>query len=90
MKKIFMVVLFVFAVIGMISCTSNQRARSFGGSSIENLEPGKKLLNATWKQDDLWLLTRPMNSTDVAETYVFVESSSYGLMNGKVTIKESK
>jgi len=71
-------------------CTENQRARSFGGTSTHELPPNSKLVTATWKQDDLWMLTRPMHTNDTAETYEFRESSSFGLMEGKVIIKERR
>lgn len=71
-------------------CTENQRARQFGGTANETIPAGQKLLVATWKQDNLWLLTRPMKAGETPETYEFRESSSFGVMQGKVIIKESK
>ncbi len=71
-------------------CTENQRARQFGGTSTQTLPAGQKLLVATWKQDNLWLLTRPMKTGESPEVYEFRESSSFGVMEGKVIIKESK
>lgn len=73
-----------------VGCTENQRARKFGGTANEALPPGQKLLVATWKQDNLWLLTRPMKLGEVLETYEFRESSSFGVIQGKVIITETK
>jgi len=87
MNKLFIVLSLALVLVG---CTENQRARNFGGSATEKLPPGRKLVNVTWKQDNMWLLTRPMTTNDVAETYKFAESSSFGLVQGDVTIIESK
>lgn len=73
-----------------VGCTEKQRARQFGGTANETLPAGQKLLVATWKQDNLWLLTRPMKAGETPETYEFNESSSFGVMQGKVIITETK
>ena len=87
MKKLVILsaILFAFA-----SCTQNERAKSFGGTANVNLEKGRKLVNITWKEDQMWYLTKPMDSTDVAETYKFQEESSWGMIEGTVVIVESK
>ena len=80
--------------IGMIvmlgSCTENSRVKSFGGEGTINLPKGRKLVNVTWKETQVWYLTRPMNSTDKAETYKFQEESSLGVMEGTYNIVETK
>ena len=38
----------------------------------------------------LWYLTKPMTEDDVAETYKFQESSDLGIMEGTVTVVETK
>lgn len=73
----------------LAGCTENQRARSLGGSMTIELPQNTKLVNATWKQDDLWYLMRPMQAGEKAETLLFKESSSFGLLQGTVTFKES-
>jgi hypothetical protein len=72
------------------SCTQNERARSLGGTAVEVLPKGRKLVNVTWKETELWILTRPMTVDDVAESYEFKESSSWGLLEGTVKIQEVK
>jgi len=52
------------------------------------LEKGQKLVMVTWKEEDLWILTRPMKSTDTTETYTFSEESSFGVWEGTYTIYE--
>jgi hypothetical protein len=74
----------------MVSCTQNERVKSWGGEGTINLPKGRKLVNATWKGEHIWYLTRPMNSKDVAETYQFQEESSWGVVEGTFNIVEEK
>jgi len=87
MKKLFLVVL-----SGMLltSCTENERVKSWGGEGTIRLPKGKKLVNVTWKETQIWYLTRDMDSNDVAETYEFHEESSYGVIEGTYKIIETK
>jgi hypothetical protein len=87
MKKVFLVVL-----SGMLltSCTENERVKSWGGEGTIKLPKGKKLVNVTWKETQIWYLTRDMDSNDVAETYEFHEESSYGVIEGTYKIIETK
>lgn len=87
MKKLFILAI---AAIAFTSCTENQRAKSFGGTANVNLEPNRKLVTVTWKEDQIWYLTRPMDSSEKAETYKFQEESSWGMIEGTVVISESK
>jgi len=81
-------------IFGAASCTDNQRAKSFGGTSTINLPAGEKLVTVTWKGEaDIWYLTRPMKSTDSVETYYFHQDKGAMLNitgNGEVILKESK
>lgn len=87
MRKILMIVL---VAISLVSCTQNQRVKALGGSGTINLPKGEKLINITWKEQQIWYLTRPMDSTDVAQTYKFREESSFGLVEGTYIIVETK
>lgn len=88
-KKILSVILVITLVISVCGCKQTI-ARDFGGDITIELEPNQKLEMITWKDADLWYLTRPMTANDIAETHVFQESSTYGVMEGTVTIIESK
>ena len=55
MKKITIIISVIFGSILLTSCTGNSRARMYGGTQSIELEPGKQLLNATWKGSDLWV-----------------------------------
>jgi hypothetical protein len=72
------------------SCTDNQRARGWGGTMTINLEPNEKLVNVTWKETDMWLLTRPMVAGEQPQVYKFKEKSTFGVMQGEITIVESR
>ena len=87
MKKLLFVCLVMVSLVG---CTDNQRARNYGGTAKEVLPAGQKLVTMTWRQDNMWILTRPMREGEVAESYTFKESSSFGLIQGTVVIIESK
>jgi hypothetical protein len=65
-------------------------ARKFGGNSELILPENQKLVTITWKETELWYLTKPMKVTDTAETYIFMENSNFGILEGSVTIIEVK
>ena len=73
-----------------ISCTDSQIARKFGRTTEIRLEKGQKLLEATWKDNNLWYLTEPMDDDYTPKTKVFREDSNFGVLEGKVLFIESK
>ncbi len=87
------VILFALALVVIVSltaCTEQQMAKQYGGTANIHIQQGEKLVMITWKADNLWILTRPMTDADKAETYTFKESSSYGIIQGKIIITEKK
>lgn len=72
------------------SCTENVRVKTWGGEGTINLPQGRKLVTVTWKETQIWYLTRPMKEGDVAETYQFQEESSWGVIEGTYNIVETK
>lgn len=86
MKKIFV----AFFSIFLLGCTSQYNTRVFGGNSEIRLENGQKLVEMTWKDANLWILTEPMDSDYVPKTKKFYESSSFGVLEGSITIIESR
>jgi len=86
MKKL-LLALSLIAVLST-SCTKNQRAKNFGGKATYYIDADKKFVNATWKDDNLWILTRDRQSSDVKEKYYFKEESSYGVMEGTIIFVE--
>ena len=88
-KKVLAVVAIVSVLaFGITGCQNV--TKSWGGSTTLNLDPNEKLEEITWKDDDLWYLTRPMTEDDVAEIHKFKQSDNFGLFEGTVTIIESK
>ena len=87
MKKLFLAILMGIMVT---SCTENNRVKKWGREGTINLPKGRKLVNVTWKETEIWYLTRPMDSNDVAESYQFQEESSWGVMEGTYNIIETK
>ncbi len=84
-------ILFAICVLfSLISCTDNQISRKFGGITEIRLEKGQKLLEATWKDNNLWYLTEPMDDDYTPKTKVFREDSNFGVLEGKVLFIESK
>jgi hypothetical protein len=80
MRKIFIL---AFAIISLASCTANERARNYGGTETVDIPEGRILINCTWKQDDLWILTK---DTTTGKMY-FNEKSSWGVMEGEINFK---
>lgn len=90
MKTIKTIFLGLIVALAMTSCTENARVRRWGGDGTLTLPKGQKLVNVTWKGDQIWYLTRPMTTQDSCQTYTFHESSSWGVMEGTYTIIETK
>lgn len=72
----------------LVGCTAQQNAKHWGGIATEDLPPGQKLIGATWEQDNLWYVTRPFHAGEKPETITLIESSSYGLFQGKIVVHE--
>ena len=77
MKKL---ILSLAAVALLASCTENDRVKNWGGNGTIKLPVGQKLVNVTWKDTELWYITRPMTVNDYPETYTLKEKSSYGMV----------
>lgn len=89
MKNLLIGLIFSLLIVTMTAC-GQIGAKNYGGEYTINLPKGEKLVNVTWKDADIWYLTRPMTDKDVAETYKFQEDSTFNVMEGTVTIVESK
>lgn len=82
----------ILAVIALTlsSCTENQRARTFGGTATINVEKGKKVMMATWKDEDLFYMVEDMEPDYVPHNKELIESSNFGVIESKVVFKESR
>ena len=87
MKKIMFALTLGFILMG---CTSNTRARHWGGTMTINLPAGQELMEATWKDNNLYYLTRPMAPDYVPVTKTFPEDSRFGVIEGTVLFVETR
>lgn len=84
-------ILVLFAVsLLAVSCTQNDIARGWGGDMTVTLDPGRKLINASWKDADnsFWVLTRGRKVDEPIDTFTLQCRSSWGVFQGKVIIQE--
>ncbi len=72
----------------LTGCTQQTITKKYGGNMTIELDPGQKLEEITWKDNELWYVTRPMRDDEFAETHTFQESSEFGLIEGTVYIIE--
>ena len=88
-RKLIAIAVMICMMFSLSGC--NFLAKRLGGDITIELEPNRKMINVTWKDDDsLWILTRPMTKDDIAETYLFEQDSNFGIIEGSVTFIESK
>ncbi len=91
MKKIIVsLAIAVVVVLGCASCTQQYTARNFGGNMTITLQPGEKLMMATWKEDNLFYLTEPMEEDYVPKTKILRESSSLGILETTIKFVEQR
>lgn len=83
-------IIIVAVAVAVFGHGCNYFSKEFGGTSTINLKPGQKLITAFPEKNDVWYLTRPMKSTDIAETYELSEKSNLGIIQGTFILKESK
>lgn len=83
-------VLILAGTLIFLACTENSRARMYGGTVNIVLPKGQKLMEVTWKENNLWYLTEPMDSIYRPKTKVFREDSRFGMMEGTVIFIESR
>lgn len=76
----------IFLVIALFGCTKNERARNFGGNETIILDSNVRLINVTWKNSDLWILTK--KDSTKPNIYYFKEKSNWGFQEGQITIIE--
>lgn len=87
MKKIIAI---IAGIIILSSCTEQERTRQFGGEMTINLPAGQELMMVTWKENELFYLTRPMSDDYIPVKKTFRESSSWGIMESTVYFIETR
>lgn len=86
MKNLLILSIFIL----LSSCTENSWIKNWGGEGQIQLPQGKKLVNVTWKGDEVWYLVRDMKQDEFPEKYEFHEKSSFGMLEGTYIIVESR
>ena len=89
MNKIYPYLPYIIIAVGYLIyyTTDNMRVKMFGGEQTVNVEKGKRVVNVTWKDSALWVLTKEDNSTQ-PQTYSFKEKSNLGQLEGTIFIVE--
>lgn len=91
MKRLLTAVIALIAIGMMMSFSSCQGCtRQWGGTTKIELEPGEKLVEATWKNNSIWYLVEPMESDYVPKTKVFKEQSNARMLEGQVVFVERR
>ena len=75
------------AMLALAGC-DNFLAKNFGGTVKIDLEPGLKVMMVTWKENDIWVQSRPMEPGETPTTVTFKEWSKTGFLSGKVIVVE--
>jgi len=86
MKKL----IIAMCLIVLTGCTEQSRVKTFGGTTILKLPKGQKLITITWKDSDIWYLTKEMKRDEQPEQYRFTEESNLGIANGELLITETR
>jgi len=80
--------MFTALLLSLIACTDNQRTKAFGGSMSVQIPCDQQVFDVTWKGVSLWYATQPAPSDWKPSQKRFTEYSSYGMIQGEVTLTE--
>lgn len=80
-------ILIAASLLSLLTGCENVIARQYGGHLDINLPACHRLVNATWKESDLWYLTEPMGSA-IPRNTTFREKSTFGQLEGSITFRE--
>lgn len=83
MKIIISTLAVILAASMFSSCTANTRAKNWGGKETIEIKPNERVVNLTWKNDQLWILTEDT----VTHQLHFREKSAWGLIEGEINFK---
>lgn len=89
MKKLFLAFVFLTTMV-FTSCTKQERVRNFGGTEEITVEPGYRVMMATWKGSDLFYMIEEMPDDYQPHNKMLVESSAYGIIETTIVFKESR
>lgn len=69
------------------ACSSNDRAKNWGGTTTVKLAKCERLDNVTWKNTELWFTTHE-DCNQSPRKHSFKEDSRWGLIEGTVIFEE--
>lgn len=75
---------------GKIKSSGSVIAKNVGGYAEIELPPNNKLTLVTWKDDNLWILYRPMRKDEEPEVYVYREDSQFNLIEAYYKVKNKE
>jgi hypothetical protein len=95
-RDIIVLVVFILLAIAAVlfgmglltGCTAQERAKKWGGTASVTVPTGQKVVGATWKGENVWVLTRARRPDEKAEAFTLRESSSWGVVQGAVVFVE--
>lgn len=82
-------ILICLVAIVAVGC-ENYTTKHLGGTMTIKVEPGYKVTNATFKEDEIWYFIEPMDSTYIPTQKKLVEKSMYGALEGTIIFKETR
>ena len=80
----------IIILLTLIACTDNQRTKVFGGEMNIPVPCDQVVFDVTWKGENLWYATQPAGQGWQPEKKVFTEYSSYGLVEGRAVLIETR
>lgn len=81
---------FLFIAILFASCTEQVIVKKVGGNLNVDVQKGYKVTSATWKGTDLFYFIEPMEEDYEPKKKIFVENSSFGVIESKITFIEKR
>lgn len=85
MKKI----LICLAAIAAVGC-ENYTTKHLGSTMTIDVEPGYKITNATFKEDEIWYFVEKIDNTYVPTQKKLVEKSMFGTLEGTIIFNETR
>lgn len=89
MKKAILCAIALLAAITLTGCTQQDMAKNWGGTYEIELPAGQELELVTWKESNLWILTKERPVNEDPETHYYREDSTYGIFEGEIIIHEN-
>lgn len=81
-------ILLVIQMAVLCTACGNTIAKNFGGTTTYDLDPGKKLVNVSWKDDSLWIVQTARDPSEKPKSYEYIQKTNSNLITGKVIINE--